>query len=431
MKISALILVAFALLSFQSVEAQSSPTPPAPDFVPDPMPLVDEGAYDIVNFLLVGSATYNAPNNPGLTDTLMIVSVNRTAGTVSLMSVPRDLYVYIPGWRMQKINTAYFHAETSGDSGSGIQLLKDTIRYNLGIEIDYYARVDFNSFMRIIDALGGIDVSVDCAIQDWRLIQPGLDPRVEENWEIYTLPMGLHHMSGDLALWYVRSRRSSNELDRGRRQQDVIRALWRHIREMGLLDQLPDIWGQVTEIVDTDIILPDLVGMVPLALTIDTSRIQAYRFREGIEIVPATSLEGSFIFLPQREAIMELERQMMTPPTERQLVRERASIEVVNASGIPDLDRVAADRLASEGFVPQIVNEANLPTPEPTIIYYYTGQAKGSSIEILQDALRIGDDGVVFQPDTNRTVDFRVVIGRSYSLNSCTYNVLPPRDVDG
>lgn len=392
--------------------------------IPEAVPLVDEGEYDIVNFLLIGSATYDSPNNPGLTDTLILVSVNRTAGTASLVSIPRDLYVYIPGWRMHKINTAYFYAETNGIEGGGIKLLTETVRYNLGIEVDFYARVDFNGFMQIIDALGGVDISVDCAIQDWRLIEPGLDPRVEENWAMFTLPMGVHHMNGDLALWYVRSRRSSNELDRGRRQQDVIRALWRHIRAQGLLDQVPSVWGQVTQIVDTDIMLPDIAGMIPLALTMDTSRIQSYRFRDGIEIVAGESEEGSFIFWPQRDAIIELGRQIVQPPTERQLVQEQAVIEIVNASGISDLDRVAADRIAAEGFVPRIADGV-LPEQDATLIYDYTGQTKGSSIEVLQAALHLDIDSIVYEPNPNRTVDFRIVVGRSYSRNSCTYNVRP------
>lgn len=417
------LLFLFISSKYVAVNAQTATT------VPEPVPLVDEGEYDIVNFLLIGSATYNSPNNPGLTDTLILLSVNRTAGTVALLSIPRDLYVYTPQWGMNKINTVYFQAETSDLAGDGIQLLADSIRYNLGMEVDFYARVDFNSFMEIVDAVGGIDVSVDCAIQDWRLIQPGLDPRVEENWEMFTLPMGVHHMNGDLALWYVRSRRSSNELDRGRRQQDVIRALWRHIRSQGLLDQLPNLWGQVTQIVDTDIALADIVGMVPLALTIDSSRIQSYRFRDGIEIIAGESPEGSFIFLPQREAIIELGRQIVQPPTERQLVREQAVIEILNASGLAGLDRVAADRIASEGFVSQIVEE-NLPMQDATQIYDYTGQTKGSSIEALQLALRLGNESVFFEPDPSRTVDFRIVIGRSYSRNSCTYNVLPPREIE-
>jgi LCP family protein required for cell wall assembly len=397
--------------------------------IPEPIPLADEGGYDIINFLLIGSATYDSPNNPGLTDTLMLVSVNRTVGAVSLLSIPRDLYVYIPGWGMSKINTAYFFAEMNRLDAEGVTLLKDTIRYNLGIEIDYFARVDFIGFMQIIDSIGGIDVSVDCAIEDWRLIRPGLDPRVEENWEMFALPMGFHHMNGDLALWYVRSRRTSNELDRGRRQQDVLRALWRHIRSQGVLDQLPSIWGELTQIVETDIALSDIVGMLPLALTIDTSRIQSFRFRAGVEIIASESQEGSFIFLPDRDAIIDLGHRIVQPPTERQLVREQATIEIINASGINGLERVAADRISSEGFVPRVLDET-LPVQDATQIYDYTGQAKGNSAALLQSVLRLDSDNLILEPNPIRTADFRVVIGRSYSRNSCAFAVQPLGDTD-
>jgi hypothetical protein len=104
-------------------------------------------------------------------------------------------------------------------------------------------------------------------------------------------------------------------------------------------------------------------------------------------------------------------------------------IDIVNASGMPALDRVAADRISSEGFVPRIVEE-NLPVQDATQIYDYTGQTKGSSIEVLQTALRLGSESIIAEPDPNRTVDFRIVIGTSYSRNSCTYNVLPPQELE-
>jgi LCP family protein required for cell wall assembly len=386
------------------------------------MPLVDEGDYDIVNFLLLGADTTNSDNS-GRTDVLTIVSVNRTASTVSMLSLPRDLYVYIPGNRVARINTAFGWGETNLGEGQGAQLLIDTIRYNLGLEIDYYARVDFNGFHQIIDDLGGVEVSVDCAIQDWRLREPGLDQTVEDNWEIFTLPVGVHLMDGDLALWYARSRRTSSDFDRGRRHQALLRALWRRIRGLNLIDQISDVWPQVLETVETDIALEDMIGYAPLALSLDTSHIASYLFRPNIEVSFWTSPDGGSVLAPNRDAIAELERQMFEPPTEHQLVQEGARIEVINASGVRDLDDVAADRLAWEGFVP-VIGE---PTPnfrQYTVIYDFTGQTKGSSLGTLQRVLRVGDEGVIIEPDPNRTVDFRVVIGGSYY--SCTHAVQPP-----
>ena len=154
-----------------------------------------------------------------------------------------------------------------------------TIRYNLGIQIDHYARVDFSDFKNIVDALGGVEISVDCAIQDWRLKEPDLDQTVEENWQKFTLPVGVYQMDGDLALWYARSRKTSSDFDRGRRHQALLRALLARIRNLNLVSQLSDIWPQVMETVQTDVGLDEMIDLAPLALSLDPSRIASYTFR--------------------------------------------------------------------------------------------------------------------------------------------------------
>jgi hypothetical protein len=294
------------------------------------------------------------------------------------------------------------------------------------LEINHYARVDFAEFKAIVDALGTIELSVDCAIQDWRLTEPELDPTVEDNWAMFTLPVGVHEMDGDLALWYARSRRTSSDFDRGRRHQALLRALWGRIRELNLLEQLSDIYPQVLETVETDLQLTDMLELLPLATGLDPSRIASYTFRPNIETRSWLSPEGSDVLAPQREAIRALELQMIQPPTEHQLVRENPRVELVNASGSPSMVHVAADRLIWEGFAP--VTSGEVPTyQDRTMIYDYTGQSKSSSLSVLQAALRVRDEDVVIAPDPNRTVDFRVVIGGVYY--SCTYNVALPREI--
>lgn len=417
------VAFAFGLISGRVIGQDPAPSP---DEIPTPMPLLDTAGYELENFLLLGSDTTN-PRNAGRTDVLLIVSVNRTAGTVSLLSLPRDLYVYIPGYRVYRINTAFGYGEQNIGEGEGPRLLAETILYNLGIPIHHYARVDFNGFRRIVDDLGGVEISVDCAIQDWRLREPDLDPTVEENWEMFTLPVGVHMMDGDLALWYARSRRTSSDFDRGRRHQALVRAMWQRIRSLDLLSQLADIWPQVLENVQTDLTLEDMLGLVQLAATLDSSRIASYTFRSGIEVRSWRSPEGSSVLVPNREAVLALERQFVQPPTESQLVREQPIIEVVNATGIAGMDRVAADRLALEGFVPRI----GRPAPRYqnyTVIYDFTGQSKGSSLHTLQEVLRVSDQGLIVEPDAQRTVDFRVVLGGNYY--ACTHAVMPPSPLD-
>ncbi len=394
--------------------------------IPEPVALINEQGYDLVNFLLLGSDTTN-PQNSGRTDVILIVSVNRSTNTISMLSLPRDLYVYIPDWQFNRINTAYGHGESVLGDGGGVELLKQTIFYNLGIEIDFFARVDFNGFKQIIDSLGGVQISVDCAIQDWRLREPDLDVTVEENWELFTLPVGVHSMDGNLALWYVRSRRTSSDFDRGRRQQDMIRALWREIRDLGLFNQLPDIWSQVNEMVRTDVQLPDLVGLAPFALNLESSRITSHTFKLNEQVTGGYSPEGSSVLFLIPEGIRELGNEFINPPTASQIISSQVTVEIINGSGIGDLARVAADRLAWEGFTPTISPET-APYREYTSLVDFTGRTKGGSLEALRRVMRVGEEGVKSEPDANRLYDYQLTLGNRYY--ACTHDVLPPKQIE-
>jgi LCP family protein required for cell wall assembly len=386
------------------------------------MPLVDTADFDILNFLLLGSDTAN-PQNSGRTDVIMVISVNRTHGTAALLSIPRDLYVYVPDVGMRRINTAYAQGEQI-EPGTGSTLLVETIRYNLGLRIDRYARIDFNDFRQIIDAVGGVDVSVDCAIEDWRLIDPTLDPNLEENWAKFTLPIGVHHMDGDLALWYARSRRTSSDFDRGQRQQEIMRALWRHLRMLGLLYQLPDVWPQLIEVVDTDISLPDMMGLLPFALALEPNRVTSYTFHLDKEVVSWRAPDGAQVLLPQREALSSLVNNYLMPPTRFQLEVNPPTVRIVNASSNPDLAVVAAERLSWEGFRVEIAADRAGQYWRSVTIYDYTGQRKGGDLDSLKSILRVSDDGVIITPDASRQHDYEVILGSSYY--TCTRDVLPP-----
>ncbi|MEO0599428.1 MAG: LCP family protein, partial [Chloroflexota bacterium] len=141
---------------------------------PDAMPLVDEGDFDIRHILLMGSAVGEYSGHVGLTDTIMLVSINADMGHVAVLSIPRDFYVHVPEMGNYKINQVYWSAERA-ETGSGIETLYETVLYNFGVEIDYHAIVNFDSFPALINSVGGIWITVDCAIRDWRLIEPDRD----------------------------------------------------------------------------------------------------------------------------------------------------------------------------------------------------------------------------------------------------------------
>jgi LCP family protein required for cell wall assembly len=400
--------------------ALSAPVSTSPNDIPPPMPLIDTGTDDIINVLLLGSDT--TTSGAGRTDVMIVVSVNVTQETVSLLSIPRDLYVYIPQNGMNRLNTAYGFGEYQLGEGLGPSTLIDSITYNLGLQIDHYARINFTAFRDIIDSVGGIEVSVDCAIRDWRLIDPSFDPNLEESWELVTLPVGVHTLDGDTALWYARSRRTSSDIDRGRRQQVILRALLSRIRELGLLDQITMIWPQVQELVETDMSLDVTLRLLPIAAGLDATRMASYTLHNTVEFSPWRAPDGASVLAPNRPALRELVARFLTPPTVWRHVTQGVRVEVVNAVGSTSLTRIALDRLAQEGYV---ASEGQ-PTDYSsfTSITDLTGQTKGSSLSALQDLFNVADDQIDFAPNAARTVDYRITLGADFQ--TCTSPVVQP-----
>ncbi|GAB4527581.1 MAG: LCP family protein [Anaerolineae bacterium] len=371
--------------------------------------------YDLLNFLILGSDR-NGGTGAYRTDAIVVVSVNRTTQTVNLLSIPRDLYVYIPGWGMDRINTAEVHQMQIQSTSHRLGLLAETIEYNLGITIHHLARVDFEGFRSLIDQLGGLDIPVDCAVSGYRLRSPELNPDEAANWDPFTLETGVHRLDGSLALWYVRQRMDSSDFERNRRQQIVLRALWHKIRENDLAQSLPLVWEQLNRMVETDLTLDEALGLLPLLLTLDESRVEGH-FLGLDEVNLWQAPGGANVLVIDPIPFQATMQHFLTPPTQNRLAQERARVAVLNASSIGDADQLAAARLQWLGLVavPQgMAGAGGAGYFARTTIYDHTGRVKGSSLAAIQGALGVADSDVVSLPDPGRAVDFTVVVGQNY-----------------
>ncbi|MDZ4765277.1 MAG: LCP family protein [Chloroflexota bacterium] len=395
--------------------------------VPSPVPAVDRRGQDLINVLLLGNDGEITGEGYFGTDTMIIVSVNRTAGTVAMLSLPRDLLVYIPGFTMQRLNIAYIRGETGGWTDGGFGLLRQTIFYNLGINVHYYAMVDLSGFAAIVDAVGGVDVAVDCAIQNLPLIGaevPAGAVRVNEDGE-YVLPVGYYHLNGAESLWYARARDNSSDFDRGRRQQQVLRAVWRAARDNGLLLNAPSLWGQGSQYVRTNLAFEDLLSLVPIALNLDPARIEQFRFRRLYDTDPWQPPDGSYVQVPIYDHILEMLNDFYTAPTESQITAVGVPIRVWNGTTNENWDRIAAESLGWDGFAAVAAGAATEPSAQ-TLLIDYTGSERGSSRTTIAASLNIAPENVRIQPDPNRTVDYEVIIGTDY--NSCDEPGILPVD---
>jgi LCP family protein required for cell wall assembly len=272
---------------------------PTPTPTETPLPFTPTAWYfdldlpdDQETFLVLGSD--ERPGGGYRTDVILLVIVNPSEGTASVVSFPRDLYVFIPYYGMNRINTAMYMGGFSG--------LADTFEYNFGIRPHHYVMTNFNSFMDIIDTLDGIDVHVrkelvdtcklPIAYGDYCIIQTGVQP-----------------MNGETALWYVRSRKSTNDFDRNRRQQEVLLALFNRFLTIDGLSRAPDLFEIMRDNVETDLNLDDVLPAPRLA---KDGHIRFYSVGQS-EVWNYVAEGGAMVLLPNQEAIYSILQQATTP----------------------------------------------------------------------------------------------------------------------
>jgi LCP family protein required for cell wall assembly len=352
---------------------------------------------NVINILLLGSDQSDIEKT-GLTDTIVVVSVHPELPSVSLLSIPRDFYAWMPGRGFGKINTAFRRG--------GPALMEATIRHNFGIDIDYHARVGFDSFIKIVDALGGVDVAVECPLHDAFPDPASPSRETEVDWE-----PGMHHLDGKHALWYSRSRWSTSDFDRHRRQQQVLRGLYRQVMNIGVIPKIPQVWGALRESVSTDLNLPGLVRLGAIGMRLDTANVKS-RFVGRDVVTSWTGPKGLYILIPDNEALSSLVSEALAPPP-AQAQQTAGRVEVVNATPHEGWGHVAAERLRWEGFEVVGVQRAGGTRPRTQIVDFTTTPNSWALIRLMRLYRRRSDD-VVSQPMEQRDVDFRVLLGVDY-----------------
>jgi LCP family protein required for cell wall assembly len=278
---------------------------PTPTITPKPvnvMPVsntigVDpiEQPDDQINILLLGS-DQKYKGSIGRTDAIVLVTINTKEDTVNITSFPRDLYVYIPRWTNQRINTAFAHG--------GFQMMQDTMLHNFGFKPDYYLLVNLAAFEYFIDDLGGIYVDVPRTVCDnkWGYGQTHC-----------TYP-GRQHFYSKEALWYVRSRETTNDFDRNYRQQLVLRAILNRLLSLNTLGRIPQLYSTYINNVTTNLDLATLLTLVPTATKMtDQERIRQYFITEA-SITHWTSPSGAMVLLPNYQAIRNTLNQALNAP---------------------------------------------------------------------------------------------------------------------
>ncbi len=396
----------------------SPPAISAPNYAPAPFPILTD--KETVTFALLGSDTRGGRSFR--TDTMVIAALRPKSGQVMLISIPRDLWIYIPNVGMERVNTAYQYGIIYGYPGGGPGLLKDTILYNLGMRIDHIAMVDFDGFRQIVDTLGGIDVPVACAYTDWHLIDPTYNPYNENNWSLYTVGPGVVHMDGDLSLWYARSRQKSSDFDRGRRQQEVLRAIYTRTLQTDSIAKLPQLYNNLKSAVTTDLSLTDLLQLSPLAFHLTNADIRSYYIGKSL-VTGWMTPGGASVLLPNGPAIQAMLQEALSP-SRRTPEMESILIEVRNGTSYGGWDILAAQRLNYAGYQTRSA-PADHVDYAGSLIYDLTTTQDPNRAASLLAILGLPPTALVSAPATGSAVSYVLIVGVDYQPCFNPLNMAP------
>jgi len=239
------------------------------------------------------------------TDTIIVVAIRPHLGRVAMLSVPRDLWVSIPGYGYNRINVADYHGERTRGPGGGPALVAATLEQNLGISIQAYARVNFDGLIRIIDALGGVDVTVERYFDEW------IDDADGTPLFHLQLVPGPQHLDGRTALNYCRSRRGTSDMDRSKRQQQVLLAMRKAALRPEVLPRLPGLINALSGTVQTDLPLTRVLSLLNLATKLDQDAFRQ-KVCDPSMVRDWVTPGGAQVLLPDRWRIAEVWEEMTT-----------------------------------------------------------------------------------------------------------------------
>jgi LCP family protein required for cell wall assembly len=370
-----------------------------------------------------------APNS----DTMMVVTIDPVTKTAGMISIPRDMWVNIPGFGYSKINSAYPTGEEAKLPGGGPGLAMKTVEDFLGIPIQYYAYMDFTTFINAINKLGGVNVCVPAPIVVSLYAEIGKAD----------LKAGCQTLSGIVALGYARDRYTANgDVDRANRQQQVMMGIRDKVLDPKnfpiLVAEAPALYQEFSSGISTNMSLSDALSLAVLLQQIPRSSIKQvvidYTMMQDGKALMNGVEEDILQPYPDkiRAAVASVFGSGVESPlakgTPTQLIQaEAATVLVINDSGVAGLAQHTSDYLKSQGM--NVVNYGNpsdypdqyvSPLPGRTILIVHSG--KPYAMKYLESLMNFNTpDQIVFDFNPSAPADLVVALGQDWGSN----NTLP------
>ncbi|MFA6963909.1 MAG: LCP family protein [Patescibacteria group bacterium] len=380
-----------------------------------------------INILLFGSG--GVGHDGGLlTDSIMILSVRPSDNKAAMISIPRDLWVKMPSGGEAKINSALSIGYNSylaknctkkklsqcrGEAlTSGANYESDVISKLFDIPIHYYVSTDFSGFEKLIDQLGGIDVTVASDIYD-----PEFPDDKMEGYAPFYIKAGQHHLDGKTALKYARSRHgtSGGDFDRAARQQQILTAVKEKATAGGTLanpKKILDLINTLGDSMKTNMSLPELKEFLSLASKIDRNNMSTKVLNTGKDGYLESSSDGTYHLLPKGGNYIKINSMIKNIFDEP--AGTTAKIEIYNASGTPGLATNLSKELARSGEVDVLTVSNAKSVMEKTVIYDYSNGNKKKALDDLSSLLKVGVTAGKTAP-ANPSSEIAIYIGKDYN----------------
>lgn len=347
------------------------------------------------------------------TDTIMILTLDPVTLKAGVLSIPRDLWVEIPTFGYNRINTAHYNGDIYDYPGGGPALATLTVERNLGIHIDYYVRINFEAFITFVDEIGGIDIEVPETIDD---------PEYPDNnygYDPLYIEAGTHHFYGDMALKYARTRHVGNgDFDRARRQQQVIQAVLERVRRPEVLAQLitkaPELYQKIESSVATNFKFDQALALAGLAQDMDRENVRFAVIDESSTLFWETP-QGWQVLVPVHDRIRERRDFIfwIGPTVETNgAVEENATILVLNGTQTEGLAYATAQYLQANQVLASYDN-ADRQDYESSLIILNRSMPK--TAQHLLALLKLPDSALVQGDNPTAEYDIVVILGRDYA----------------
>ncbi|MEX1112229.1 MAG: LCP family protein [Candidatus Andersenbacteria bacterium] len=382
-----------------------------------------------VLLLAVGGEGHSGEN---LADTVMVASIRPETNEVALLSIPRDLYVQVPGESyFTKINSVHAYGERQKE-GNGPKAMQQKVEEITGLPLHYYGRIDFEAFKSIIDTVGGVTVTIDNSFEDY--------------WHKTSFPAGTEKMNGERALAYSRARyvegAEGGDFKRATRQQQVLLAIREKVFSVNTaldFSAISQILSALSNNIRTDMQIWEMKRFFELARQIDSQSVHSVvlttghngvlvggtevlggtpasvlRTRTGdyseIQSIAANifSQEVSKTIQPSQQPAAE---ESQATPTPEANSTQSATVEVRNGTTVPGLAKQASDELEAEGYTILTIGNADNQSQESTTVYVLSSTQSDAGQQIAEK-LQASAQSTLPEGTRETEADILIILGQ-------------------